>query len=255
MTPAVVEAAQTYLRAGFSVIPTQPGDKRPCIPWKRYQEQRPTEEEVRSWYRRYPSAGVAVVCGSVSGLVVVDFDPRNGDGQDVLAPRLPETPSDETGGGGRHCYFGLPPGLRVPKVPALLPGVDLQAEGAYVIAPPTIHLSGRPYRWLPGLAIDEVPMVPLPPVVLELLAWHRALAGAPTLAGHLTARLNLDGVLARLSAIRRSGHGWVARCPAHDDQEPSLSIGRGVDGRALLHCFAGCTFREVRRALAEKAPR
>jgi putative DNA primase/helicase len=39
---------------------------------------------------------------------------------------------------------------------------------------------------------------------------------------------------------KRSGYGWTARCPAHKDSDPSLSIGQGDDGRILVHCFAGC---------------
>jgi putative DNA primase/helicase len=56
-------------------------------------------------------------------------------------------------------------------------------------------------------------------------------------------------VLARLTNPRRSGGGWVARCPAHDDREPSLSIREGRDGRVLLNCHAGCTFDAVVAAL------
>ncbi|MBT5714786.1 hypothetical protein HOI71_27310, partial [Candidatus Poribacteria bacterium] len=52
----------------------------------------------------------------------------------------------------------------------------------------------------------------------------------------------------RLDA-RRSGEGWIAKCPAHDDNHPSLSIGAGDDGTLLLHCFAGCGFEEIARAL------
>lgn len=39
------------------------------------------------------------------------------------------------------------------------------------------------------------------------------------------------------------------RCPAHEDRSPSLSVAEGRDGRALVHCFAGCTVEEVCRAL------
>lgn len=38
-----------------------------------------------------------------------------------------------------------------------------------------------------------------------------------------------------------NGRGWIARCPAHEDRNPSLSIGVGDDGRALLNCHAGCS--------------
>jgi hypothetical protein len=47
-------------------------------------------------------------------------------------------------------------------------------------------------------------------------------------------------VLDRLDGVRAAGPGrWIAKCPAHDDGRPSLSI-RDTDGRVLVHCFAGC---------------
>ena len=54
----------------------------------------------------------------------------------------------------------------------------------------------------------------------------------------------VDRVIAALDAAgckpRRSGSGWQARCPAHDDRDPSLGVSEGDDGRALLTCRAGC---------------
>ena len=52
---------------------------------------------------------------------------------------------------------------------------------------------------------------------------------------------------------RRSGDGWVARCPAHSDRRPSLSICHGADGRLLLHCFAGCSWAAIREALRARS--
>jgi hypothetical protein len=52
----------------------------------------------------------------------------------------------------------------------------------------------------------------------------------------------------RLNA-KRSGEGWKAKCPAHDDRVPSLSIKEGSDGRVLLHCFAGCSIDDILRAI------
>jgi hypothetical protein len=46
--------------------------------------------------------------------------------------------------------------------------------------------------------------------------------------------------IARALNGRRCRNGWSARCPAHDDHNPSLSITEDRDGRVLLHCFAGC---------------
>ena len=38
----------------------------------------------------------------------------------------------------------------------------------------------------------------------------------------------------------RAGNGWMARCPAHDDSTPSLSVKETADGKLLVHCHAGC---------------
>ena len=55
-------------------------------------------------------------------------------------------------------------------------------------------------------------------------------------------------LVSRLHA-RRSGEGWMAKCPAHDDRTPSLSINEGTDGRALLKCHAGCNTDDVLAAV------
>jgi putative DNA primase/helicase len=57
--------------------------------------------------------------------------------------------------------------------------------------------------------------------------------------------------IARALKARRSGACWMAKCPAHDDHNPSLSI-REVDGKVLLHCHAGCTQRDVIDALTAR---
>lgn len=58
-----------------------------------------------------------------------------------------------------------------------------------------------------------------------------------------------ENLLAKLPEARRSGDGWAARCPAHEDRNASLSINDGDDGRALVHCFAGCPNEEIVAAL------
>jgi hypothetical protein len=53
-------------------------------------------------------------------------------------------------------------------------------------------------------------------------------------------------LLDRLEKVRRTGDGrWSARCPAHKDKGPSLSVRELPDGRVLLHCFAGCPVHAV----------
>ena len=60
----------------------------------------------------------------------------------------------------------------------------------------------------------------------------------------------IQKVLDKLEGIKQNGKEYVARCPSHgNDSSPSLSIKEGEDGRVLLHCFAGCRFKEIVEAL------
>jgi len=62
--------------------------------------------------------------------------------------------------------------------------------------------------------------------------------------------VNCQTLLDRLDAVRQRGDGrWSARCPAHGDKTPSLSIRELEDGRILLHCFARCDIQAVTAAL------
>jgi hypothetical protein len=58
----------------------------------------------------------------------------------------------------------------------------------------------------------------------------------------------VENLVQRLHA-QRSGKGWIAKCPTHDDHMPSLSIDEGADGRALLNCHAGCTTANILAAI------
>jgi hypothetical protein len=56
----------------------------------------------------------------------------------------------------------------------------------------------------------------------------------------------VEALLPKLDAVKERGPGrWGARCPAHDDRGPSLSIREANDGTLLLHCFAGCGADDV----------
>lgn len=245
-----LDAARRYRALGCSIVPAVPRTKKPLIAWKAFQARRPDETEILAWYRARPDAGVIIVCGPVSGIAVVDVDPRNG-GDLRLGGRF-TGPLAETGSGGLHAYLAAD--VTIAKLPALLPGVDLQAEGSYVLAPPSVHPNGTAYRWVPGRALGDVPLPAVPAWLRQLIRQReqrgRLHRGAGSIERMHPPR-DIRHVLGRLEAVRRSGSGWVARCPAHEDREPSLSIGIGQEGNILLHCFAGCAFPDIIAALDE----
>jgi hypothetical protein len=247
-----LQTARTYLAFGCSIIPIRPGDKRPAVAWAEYQRRRPTEAEVGEWWGGSSRLGVGIVCGRLSGVVVLDSDPRNGRPASLAAYPEPGGPSVTTGSGGRHWFLATG-SARVPKIPALLPGVDLQGEGSFVVAPPSVHPNGTTYRWLPGRALGEVPLPSLPFWLRRLIQLHQvpppAAAGKPGQG----APLALAEVLAALTGVRRVAGGWVACCPVHADHEPSLSVAAGTKQAVLLFCDAGCSYPAIRAALTRES--
>jgi len=63
--------------------------------------------------------------------------------------------------------------------------------------------------------------------------------------------MTAEALLSRLDKVRQTGSNrWMARCPAHEDRDPSLSIRELPDGRTLVHCFAGCSPDDVLAAVS-----
>jgi hypothetical protein len=80
----LLDAALAYAEGGWSVVPARVTGKRALVPWKPWQEAAADPEQLRAWWRRWPRANLAVVTGRISGIVVVDVDPRHG-GDQTLA--------------------------------------------------------------------------------------------------------------------------------------------------------------------------
>ena len=58
--------------------------------------------------------------------------------------------------------------------------------------------------------------------------------------------MNAELIVSMLEGVKARGpNQWSARCPAHEDRGPSLSVKGMADGRVLLHCFAGCDVQRV----------
>ena len=74
MATSAYDEARAALARGWAPLPLEPGGKRPLVAWSKFQQRRPSASELRYWWRRWPDAGLGLVTGAVSGLVVVDCD-------------------------------------------------------------------------------------------------------------------------------------------------------------------------------------
>ena len=145
----ILAAALEYLDLGFSVMPIRPGpEKKPYCAWKVFQSELPTEDQVYEWWDRWPKANVAIITGSISGIFVVDADGEIG--ARWVTENLPKTAVYTKTGrdSGCHCFYRLPAGVVVPNATGWRPKVDIRGEGGYVIAPPSIHHTGRVYEFI-----------------------------------------------------------------------------------------------------------
>lgn len=249
-------AAVTYARRGWSVVPVHtPGTdgfschrsgcpaagKHPSLHWEAHMQAAATEETVTGWWERWPDANVGVITGSVSDVVVVDVDPRNGGDvslqtlEDHWGP-LPATPVSRTGGGGWHHWFSAG-GERHPSR-VIGPGLELKGEGGVVVAPPSMHASGTVYRWL----VDPVTIDPAPvPQWLASLAGGTGEAAVPASHRGETLQRTRPEQEEFSAAWSRSGIDLLPSdqyypCPFHEDYHPSLHIDR--EG-CRWYCF-GC---------------
>jgi len=142
------EQAKALLKKGFSIIPIDTKTKKPLIIWEGLQSTKAVETEVEGWFKQWPEAGVGIITGRLSNLLVFDIDPRH-EGKKELFEKY-KTVTCRTGGGGWHYYFRFPKGEKIRNTVNIFKGIDVRGEGGYVIAPPSKHPSGGKYYWLKG---------------------------------------------------------------------------------------------------------
>ncbi len=126
-----------------------------CLTCHGFQAATTSPARLAAMLAKVTGGLLAIRTGTASGLAVVDIDPRNG-GQVDPALMTP-TATVATGGGGWHLYYRHPGGPLLAALPDR-PGVDVKADGGYVVAPPSAHPgTGRPYRWAGGRPVTEMP--------------------------------------------------------------------------------------------------
>lgn len=159
------EWADGYRSLGLAVIPASGQKKMPLGKWREFQTGIPDtvyqrwygpDGEHRANYRMGFLTGAASLGDGVK-LLVIDLDEKGSVsgsatwGRWIAENELgcdPETWRARTGGGGQHIYFRYPDHLNVRNTQETIAGIDVRAEGGFVVAPPSIHRNGSRYVWL-----------------------------------------------------------------------------------------------------------
>jgi hypothetical protein len=157
---------------GFRVFPVTPDRKAPpLIPeWQHGASSDP--DVITSWWTRWETANVAVLCGKTSNLLVLDVDGDQGaDSLRRLVQRhgpLPVTAEVKTPHGS-HYWFRYPDVHVGPSVSKVAPSVDIRGESSYALAPPSTVSDVR------YMAATRAPLAPTP-------AWVTTSGGPTSLA-------------------------------------------------------------------------
>jgi putative DNA primase/helicase len=188
MAQTMLDAALAYAARGWPVFPCSPVTKAPLTPKETIKGAKDgglylattDEAQIRGWWKRWPKAMIGVRTGAATGGFVVDLDPDNsGAAADDMRAALADwcggmKPSAvaRTRSGGLHLWFALPADVvignrgdlfkstkDVPDAPECLRGgVDVRADGGYVIVPPSVMETGQFYAWeVEPLAVMQPP--------------------------------------------------------------------------------------------------
>jgi putative DNA primase/helicase len=190
----LLDHARLYLSLGFAVLPVhfpfERNGERLCScarkdcpqpakhPFGRLvrnglKDASRDPETVARWFDG-ASFNIGIATGAASGIVALDIDPRH-DGDETLAALeskfgpLPPTWRFLTGGGGEHILFRHRGGIVPNSAGKIGPGIDMRGDGGYIVAPPSRHMSGRPYAISVDHDPETVPLADLPAWLIEAL--------------------------------------------------------------------------------------
>lgn len=206
------------------------------------------QTRLSSWWHQHPDSNIGIVTGIKSRLVVLDVDPRNGGEASLDAWRaehggLPPTFEVRTGGMGSHFYFAYPSGVDHIASRSNWDGrrgLDLKADGGYVVGPPSRHVLGSRYAWTGELGLHGV-MATLPP---PFLTAKRARRLQPSRNGKVSAQG--QPIFEGERNVRLASMAGSMR---HADVDPA-SIGIVLDKTNQMRCRPPLPIDEVARITA-----
>jgi hypothetical protein len=228
MAASFLSAALKLADRGLAIFPCRPHDKRPATKHG-VKDATTNPDAIEKWWRQVPTCNIGVATGAVSGIMVLDVDDMDAEAElkkleedHGALPAIVEAITAR----GRHLFFKWPHRDIRNSAGKVARGVDVRASGGYIIAPPSLHPSGKRYCWsvdsasafatAPEWLIDMI-TAPIADAVPLAPAWRDLIRdGAPKgcrndsmtrIVGHLLQR-HVDPVIALEIALAINDARW-----------------------------------------------
>ena len=167
---ALAYATPNGTRTAWNIFPLSAGTKIPLPGSQGCTEATTDKTTITKWWTAHPAANIGIACGQVNGFVVIDIDAHKDDedGAESLRDlekamgKLPDTVEALTPNGGRHLFFQYPMGQNIRNKTAIAPGIDIRANGGYVVGVPSTLTGGKNYEWEATSVPNETPIAKLP---------------------------------------------------------------------------------------------
>ncbi len=134
---------------GAAVFPCLPRAKQPATPHG-VKDATTDAAIIRRWWKAEPLYNIGIATGLVSKMFALDVDGLGAEHElrklETEHGSLPVTVETITGR-GRHLYYKWPGTPVRNSAGKIAPGLDVRGDGGYVLAPPSIHPTGRQYHW------------------------------------------------------------------------------------------------------------
>ena len=263
----LLETALYFRQMGIATIPVHWQQKKPLGAWEEYINELPSEEQLRIWFASRLN-NIAVIAGWAN-LVIIDFDDLEkfeawrawANRVDVAQYTMRNTRIVYSARGA-HVYVITSERTENAKYE----GIDILARRKYALMPPSIHPSGKQYRYLRESEIIRIDKLDdIFPAELKIEKsifsntepklsnitipsgssgggdiWDKAENGTSekSIVAEIRNRVRIESLFPDAERSSR-GAGWlVAKCPFHDDKTPSFWIDTD---RQICGCYAGCT--------------
>ena len=255
-----LDYAESYLiDHNLSIVPLNYKRKNPKIKWNKYRNVLMKPQKIKKYFGKSKYSNIGIVTGKISNIIVLDIDKKNNGLETLKELEIPDTVTVKTGGGGFHYFFQYPEGFD--KISNFqneeaLPGIDLRADGGYVVAPPSVHPNGERYRFVAGKNFGEIDIAQAPSWLIEFIKSKKKPIKPKSkdksfkdFYGNKNNYPDNENIFSKINDIvpivdlwNEYGDGQKLNsnnkiiCPFHNDSDPSLSFNIEEN---YFHCF-GC---------------